>query len=53
MGSLAEAIVRMVDNEKMRLTFGQHSRELAEKEFGIEEVVKKHLQIYQQLFQDR
>ena len=51
--SLAEAIVRMVEDEKMRLMFGLHSRELAEKEFGIEEVVKKHLQIYQQLFQDR
>ena len=52
-GSLAEAIVRMVDNEKMRLTFGQHSRELAEKEFGIDGVVKKHLQIYEQLFHDK
>ncbi|EGU36729.1 glycosyl transferase, group 1 family protein [Vibrio ichthyoenteri ATCC 700023] len=43
---LAEAIVILVNNNVMRLGFGQNGRLLAESEFRINDVIKKHLDIY-------
>ena len=46
---LAEALSKLIDNPKLRITMGQASRLKAEKEFDINFVVQKHLMIYQDL----
>ncbi len=47
--ALADAIERLLANPKLRQSMGNAGRKLAEREFGIEKVVKAHLQIYQEL----
>jgi len=46
---LAEAIEKLINNPEMRIQYGKAGRELAKKEFSIEEVVKNHLVIYKKL----
>ena len=47
--ALADAIEHLLANSTLRQSMGNAGRELAEREFGIEKVVKAHLQIYQEL----
>lgn len=47
--ALADAIERLLNDDEMRKSMGKAGRKLAEREFGIEKVVKAHLQIYQEL----
>lgn len=47
---LANAILTLVENPDLRQKYGKNSRELAEKEFSIENVVDRHLKIYKTLF---
>ena len=46
---LAEAIEKLVDNQSLRKTMGENSRKIAERDFSIDNVVKKHFEIYQSL----
>jgi glycosyltransferase involved in cell wall biosynthesis len=48
---LAEKLEILVNNKQMRVTMGQNSRKLAEREFSVETVVKKHLEIYDVLLE--
>lgn len=45
--SLAERIKKLVDNPTLREKMGLHSRAIAERDFSIDDVVKKHLKIYE------
>jgi len=51
--ALADRLKLLIDDAQLRITMGQHSRCLAEKEFSIENVITKHLEIYKQLIQNR
>ncbi len=44
--SLAEKIELLVNNAELRQQMGKKSREYAEKYFSIENVVEKHLELY-------
>lgn len=46
---LADAIQLLVENDDLRQRMGQAGRELAEREFSIEMIVKQHLDIYHAL----
>jgi glycosyltransferase involved in cell wall biosynthesis len=48
---LAEKLEILVNNKQMRIAMGLNSRKLAEQEFSIETVVKKHLEIYDALLE--
>lgn len=45
--ALAQKLRILFDDKELRVRMGKASREKAEKEFGIEKVVEKHLVIYQ------
>ena len=47
--ALAEKIAVLVDNSELRQRMGKSAREYAEKYFSIENVVNKHLEIYNEL----
>ena len=47
--SLAEKLQLLINQKELRVKMGKASREIAEKHFSLEEVVKKHLSIYQEL----
>lgn len=47
--ALADAIQRLVENPEERRAMGCAGRELAEREFAIERIVKAHLAIYREL----
>lgn len=47
--SLAEKIKLLIDDKNLRIRMGKASREIAEKNFSLDEVVEKHLAIYQEL----
>lgn len=47
--SLAEKLQLLINQKELRIKMGKVSREIAEKHFSLEEVVKKHLSIYQEL----
>ena len=46
---LADAIEKLIKNPEMRIQYGKAGRELAKKEFNIEEVIHKHLVLYKKL----
>jgi len=47
--ALADAIQELVVKPKLRQKFGKAGRQLAERKYSINSVVKKHLDIYKQL----
>jgi glycosyltransferase involved in cell wall biosynthesis len=47
--ALADAIEKLVVDAELRMQFGKAGRQLAEREFDVDSVVKKHLLIYQDL----
>lgn len=47
--ALADKIRVLIDNPEMRLKMGRAARGKAEKEFSVEDVIEKHLAIYQEL----
>lgn len=47
--ALAHKIKVLIDNPELRLKMGLAAREKAEKEFSVDDVIKKHLEIYQEL----
>lgn len=46
---LAERIKMLIDDKDLRVTMGKASREIAENSFSLDEVIEKHLAIYQEL----
>lgn len=46
---LANRLKILFDNKELRISMGQNSRRLAEKDFSIEKVISKHLEIYKEL----
>ncbi|WP_201747902.1 glycosyltransferase family 4 protein [Chitinophaga vietnamensis] len=47
--ALADAMYRLISNEGMRVAMGANSRKLAEREFGVDQVIAKTLHIYKSL----
>ncbi|MCK5240812.1 glycosyltransferase family 4 protein [bacterium] len=47
--ALAQAMVRLIEDDALRQQMGRAGRDLAEREFGIDKVVAAHLAIYQEL----
>ncbi len=50
--ALADAVQRLVENEDLRRQMGRAGRQLAERQFGIEDVIAKHLLTYEALLAD-
>nr|WP_306448953.1 glycosyltransferase family 4 protein [Odoribacter splanchnicus] len=48
-GILAERLKRLIEDRDLRRRMGENSRKLAEDNFSIEDVISKHLEIYQTL----
>jgi len=48
---LARKVELLVNDREMRLEFGKKSRELAENEFSIENVVEKHMEMYEKVLE--
>lgn len=46
---LAQKLRLLIENEDMRVSMGKASREKAEREFDLEKVMEKHLEIYDKL----
>lgn len=51
--SLANAIEKLIINDELCLEFSRNARALAEKKFDIEQVVKTHMNIYENLVQSQ
>lgn len=47
--ALADRLRILFENKDIRLTMGRNSRSLAEKDFSIDDVITKHLEIYKKL----
>ncbi|MNN58569.1 putative glycosyl transferase [compost metagenome] len=47
--ALADAMEKLINDSALRQRMGKAGRALAEREFAIENVVRKHLDIYQEL----
>lgn len=47
--ALADKIKLLIDDKESRIKMGKESRSIAEREFSIDDVIKKHLDIYQEL----
>jgi glycosyltransferase involved in cell wall biosynthesis len=47
--ALAEKLEALINNRSLRMLMGKNSRKLAEENFAIEDVVEKHLEIYNEL----
>ena len=47
--ALADRLRTLINDKELRLRMGRRSREKAEKEFDIEQVLSKHLEIYEEL----
>lgn len=50
--ALAQKLRILIDDKELRVRMGKASREKAEKEFGIDKVVEKHLEIYQKVMSE-
>jgi len=50
--SLKKKLSILISNKKKRLVFGLNGRKLAEKEFGLNNVIKKNLDIYDKLIRN-
>jgi glycosyltransferase involved in cell wall biosynthesis len=48
---LAEKLEILINDKQLRITMGKNSRQLAEKDFSIDSVVKTHLVIYKKLLE--
>lgn len=48
---LAEKLEILIENRELRIEFGKNSRLVAERDFAIEKVIDKHLEIYKQLLE--
>ena len=46
---LADRLKKLIDNKSLRVSMGLKSREFAERDFSVGDVVKVHLQIYNQV----
>lgn len=46
---LAEALAKLINNPELRAEMGKASRQKAEQEFDVNQVIQKHLNIYQDL----
>lgn len=47
--TLASCLKRLIDDPELRIKMGKNSRILAERDFSIENVISKHLEIYNKL----
>ena len=47
--ALADKIRALIENKDLRIKMGKASRVIAEKEFSVDDVIKKHLKIYKEL----
>lgn len=47
--ALARKLKALIENRDLRVKMGRTSREIAENEFSVDDVIKKHLEIYQEL----
>lgn len=47
--SLADKIKMLIDDKDLRIRMGKSSRLIAEKDFSLDEVIEKHMAIYQEL----
>ena len=47
--ALSHAIAYLLDNQTVRLQMGNKGRELAEREYDVRQVIKRHIEIYQEL----
>ena len=47
--ALAEKLKMLIEDKSLRVSMGRASRDIAEKEFSVNDVIKKHLAIYQEL----
>jgi N,N'-diacetylbacillosaminyl-diphospho-undecaprenol alpha-1,3-N-acetylgalactosaminyltransferase len=47
--ALAKKLRILIEDKELRVRMGKASREKAEREFDLEKVVKKHLEIYEEL----
>lgn len=50
---LADALQWLIENPKERVLMGKAGRKFAEKEFAIEKIVKTHINIYQELIENK
>ena len=48
--ALAKAIEDLINNSEKRISMGKAGRELAEREFAIENIVNTHIKIYENLY---
>ena len=47
--SLADRLAKLIDDPKLREKMGKEARKIAERDFSIENVISKHLDIYSEL----
>lgn len=47
--ALAEKLKILIDDKDLRIRMGENSRKIAERDFDIKNVVKKHLEVYNRL----
>lgn len=48
--ALAQALEKLILNPELRRKMGKRSREMAEKDYNVEDVAKKHVQLYNQVY---
>ena len=47
--TLADRLKRLIEDKALRQEMGKNSRRLAERDFSIENVVRRHLELYEDL----
>jgi len=47
--ALSDAVIKLIVDKELRMSMGNAGRKFAEKEFDVKQVVKTHLEIYQEL----